>query len=133
MPAVTKQYLVITEFSNTGHIIGSFDTLEEAKRVCNAVFDQQNPDGTDKELYEHTHELQTYPIHPTGDHMVMKEAHLVTNGLYSAYVFDTSVDENFSLEQFMFVRKNTIYVFNMDDYDLDKLTYFNVAEMPIAN
>ncbi len=128
-----KRYLVFTEFDDTGHVIGFYDTLKEAKKVFKEVFNQQAPGPDYIGRYEDALTLPTYKVHATGRYTTSYCRTMQTNGFYTASVFDTHFVENFSLKKFMFERANTIYAYDLENYDTEKTTFVKEALFFIAN
>lgn len=128
-----SRFLVFTEFSNKGYIIGFYDTLDEATFIAKQVFDTQNPNGSNEYYFESFNKTISYNVHPTVEYITPVCEHFETNGFYSAMVFDTQKANRFSLKDFMFYRANTVYAIPLDKYELDNLVFVKDTILFIAN
>lgn len=128
-----KRFIVITEFNDIGHVIGSYDSLDEAQTICEVVFNLQQPKGGSESYYEETHNLLIYKVHPTGRYISAPQLHFTTDGTYSAMCIDCESIHNFSIKEFMFLRANTVYAFDIDKYETSENRFVKEFLLFIAN
>ncbi len=113
-------YLVVSELDCTGYIIGYFETIPQAEKVLEELMNkyQHANKGQGEQLFEKAMNYPTYKIHPTSNYSIQNKYCCHTNGEYSRYIICTDY-EGFSLNQFILDRGSTIYLFDIQQYDID--------------
>jgi hypothetical protein len=129
-----KDYLVVTELNCTGFIIGSFNSFAQAEKVSKDLLNKYEHlyKQGGQELYEKTMNYTTYKVHPTCKYSFQSVNQSCGSGTYSTYIVCTD-REGFSLEQLILDRGNTIYLFDVEDYDQDTKRFVKFCPNLIAN
>lgn len=114
-----QRFLLIVENNNVGYLIGYFRNQKKAKKMAHELADKNELHLHDNgvALFENNTNYPTFKIPPSARYSQPKYRTCLTNGVFFAYVVDTHPKEEFSLRKLIYERTNTIYAFDMDDYD----------------
>ena len=130
-----KRYLIIVENQGTGYVIGFIGNFKRAQKIVDELSSKQifhlNNDGL--VLFENDTEYITFNIPVSARFINPAFSNATTNGAFSAYILDTRYIENFSLRKFIFERSNTIYAYDIENYDTDYTTFVKERLDFIAN
>lgn len=109
--ALDKKYIFIIEEEGVGFVMGSYDTKKEAIAKANGLWNEMYQDQETPYL-DRNPPLLTYKIHPTGICFYPDPIECRTNGLRTTLIYKN----DFSIEEFMFLREHTVYAISLDEY-----------------
>ena len=115
------KYLVVSEFAGRGYVIGHFSSLEQAdKAKCGLVDKYQNSLLVEwNMLHEKEMSYPAYKVHPSCKYNLWPSKQNFSGGAYEIYILDTTL-KGFTLKKLFFERQNTIYAFNIGEYDCNE-------------
>ncbi|MBS1686360.1 MAG: hypothetical protein JSS76_16590 [Bacteroidetes bacterium] len=115
-PLLPKPYLVVTEFDGIGYLIDTFFELEEAESKVNyLIAEYRYNNGA---LHEQQKGYRSYRVHSSAVYSCGSFIKQVTDGSYSAMVY-SSCQAEFSIDNFIFERENTVYAIDIDLVNID--------------
>jgi hypothetical protein len=129
------RFLLIVENNDIGYIIGYFRNSRKARKMAKEfVFkNEDHLNLTGVPLFENETKYQTFKIPPSARQFHPRYSSCITNGVFSAYVIDTRIVDDFTLKTLIFERINTIYAYNIENYDTDTTVYVKETLYFIAN
>lgn len=111
-----KRYMICFEADCFGEIYGFTDDIDSAKELMDNVFNQKEkilfPEVS---VADHKTTLVSYTYHKSCEFLLYNCPLASCNGVVSVYVYDTAIPSSFTIEQFVFERRNTIYLFDVVD------------------